>query len=102
MRSYLLKNDLASTLSPCSSASPRFSDMVILCIELVRGGKITEKTYSSKSTATSLSFYSIPSTRIVVKIYTSTSAKYSFQNLLRVLVTMVKLYNKVRKNVGSY
>ena len=76
--------------------------MVILYIELVRGGKITEKTYSSKST--SISFYSIPSTRIVVKIYTSTSAKYSFQNLLRVLVTMVKLYNKVglRKNVGSY
>ena len=41
-----------------------------------------------KSTVTSLKLYSIPSPiSIVTRMYSSTSTKYSFQNLLRVLFT---------------
>lgn len=52
-----------------------------------RGGKSTEKLYSSTSTVTLLKLYSIASKSTGVKQYLSKSTKYSFQKLLRVLIT---------------
>ena len=53
------------------SAPWRPRGSTLLCI--APGGKSTAKSYSSKSTVTSLKFYSIPSPSIVVKSYSSTS-----------------------------